>query len=116
AARALEGTEAPTMRVEVTGKPGDARWVVLRVEDNGPGIPPERRATVFAAGGSSHPEGGFGLHRAREIAHRWLADLELAGSARGRGAVVTLSLRSLLPHDAVAAGGVPTDPPLEEDA
>jgi signal transduction histidine kinase len=99
--------------VIVAGKPGDARWVVLRIEDNGPGIPSRERA--FAPGGSSHPEGGFGLQRVREIAHRWLADLALEPGAQG-GAVVRLSLRSLLPHDAVAAGDVPTHPPVDEDA
>jgi signal transduction histidine kinase len=115
-ARALSQTSGGEVRLTVAGKPGDARWIVLRIEDNGPGIAPGRRESVFAPGGSSHPEGGFGLHRAREIAHRWLADLSLEEPASGRGAVVRLSLRSLLPHDAVAAGDVATHPPVGGDA
>ena len=113
AAHALAGVPGAEIRVMVAGKPGDARWVVLRIEDNGPGIPSRERA--FAPGSSSHPEGGFGLQRVREIAHRWLADLALEPGLQG-GAVVRLSLRSLLPHDAVAAGDVPTHPPVDEDA
>lgn len=113
-ARALEATPDAEIRVTVAGKPGDARWVVLRIEDNGPGIPRERREAVFAPGGSSHPEGGFGLRRAREIAQRWLADLAIEEMEGRRGAALKLSLRSLLPHDAVAAGDVPTHPPIGE--
>src|SRR5262249_34907497 len=101
AAQALQHTPGAEVRVSVSGKPGDARWVVLQVEDNGPGMPAGE--AVFAPGASSHPEGGFGLHRAREIAHRWLSDLTLEEREGGRGTMVTLSLRSLLPHD-VAAG------------
>jgi signal transduction histidine kinase len=106
AAHALAKTSSAEIRVLVAGKPGDARWVVLRIEDNGPGIPSRER--VFAPGGSDH-------QRAREIAHRWLADLAIEPGAH-RGAVVRLSLRSLLPHDVVAARDVPTHPPLDEDA
>jgi C4-dicarboxylate-specific signal transduction histidine kinase len=114
-AKALEHTAGAAIRVAVAGKPGDARWVVLRVEDNGPGIPPERREALFAPDASSHPEGGFGLQRARETAQRWLADLSLEEPSGERGAAMKLSLRTLLPHDA-AATDVRAHPPLEEEA
>jgi signal transduction histidine kinase len=116
AAKALASAPDGEVTLTVSGKPGDARWVELQVTDNGPGIPRERREAMFAPDASSHPEGGFGLHRVREIAQRWLADLAIEDSPSGRGVRIRLSLRTLLPHDAVAAGAVPSHPPAPEDA
>ncbi len=77
-----------------------ATMVRLEVEDNGPGIPPERLARAFepfeqldgsrtrAAGGM-----GLGLPLARELARKLGGDLEVRDLS-GRGTVCTLWLRS----------------------
>jgi signal transduction histidine kinase len=57
------------------------------VEDDGPGIDPDRREEVFEAGVTSDPEGtGFGLKIVAEVAdaHGWTVDLtaSAAGGAR----------------------------------
>ncbi len=73
-----------TVRV---GREVDAAW--LEVEDNGPGIPAENRATVrqrFARGdGNVAPGAGLGLAIVEEIAGLFSGRLELEDGADGRG-------------------------------
>jgi signal transduction histidine kinase len=93
AARALAGTEDPTVAVSITADPTDPRHIVVRVTDNGPGISAERREAVFAPGQSNRPGGGFGLHHARETARRWLGELALEAATSHPGATLRLTLR-----------------------
>ncbi len=94
---ALEGVPDPELRVSVSLDPADGRHVILRVADNGPGIPPGSRETVFALGHSSRPGGGFGLGHAREVARAWRSDLAVEDPPGGRGATLRLTLAVLFP-------------------
>lgn len=80
---------------------GDVRWAKVAVEDDGPGIPPERLPTLFEAfrtgdGSSTREVGGMGvgLALAKRYADLMGARLE-AESELGRGSTFTL----LLPTD-----------------
>jgi len=93
AARALAGTDTPSLTVSVAADPADPRRILLRVADNGPGIAAERRESMFAPGQSSRPGGGFGLYHARETARRWLGELALEDMPSQSGATLRLTLR-----------------------
>ena len=77
--------------VRVTTEP--AR-VLLMVEDNGPGIPPDERDRVFERFHrvlGSRAEGcGLGLAIVREIAHGHNAEIRLGPGAHGAGTLVTV--------------------------
>lgn len=94
---ALDGVPDPELRVSVSLDPVDGRHVILRVADNGPGIPPAEREAVFAPGHSSRPGGGFGLSHAREVARSWRSDLAVEEPAGGRGATLRLTMVALFP-------------------
>lgn len=58
--------------------------VVFGVADEGPGVPPERRGTLFTAGLSTRPGGaGIGLRLAAGLARSSGGELSLAESVRG---------------------------------
>ena len=73
-----------TVRTGVTGNPGEA---VIEVEDDGPGIPTDKRAAVFDrfVRLAEQDEGGCGLGLAivREIAERHGGDVELHTALSG---------------------------------
>ncbi len=106
-ARALRGMPGAEVTVSISVPAPDPRWVMLRISDNGPGIPPERRDALFAPENSSRSEGGFGLFHARETARRWLGDLTLESPEGGRGAVLKLMLRSCRVESVRARAGAP---------
>jgi len=69
--------------------------VRLRVEDNGPGIPPDEQEKVFErfhrVGAGGHPNGsGLGLAIVREIAQIHNASISLTASAGGKGTCVQI--------------------------
>lgn len=70
----------------------DGAW--LKVEDDGPGIPPAQREQVFQRfhriPGSGQPGSGLGLAIVHEVVVRHGATLELGESAGGRGALFTV--------------------------
>jgi two-component system sensor histidine kinase TctE len=72
--------------------------VRLEVEDNGPGIPPEKRAAVrqrFSRGNQSGPPGaGLGLPIVEEIAGLFNAALDLEPAAGGKGLKATVTFAS----------------------
>jgi signal transduction histidine kinase len=80
-------------QVEVTAAKspaGDA--LLLRVRDNGPGIPEDKLADIFDPYYSTKPEGhGLGLWIAQQIAAAHGGSLS-AANAPGGGAVLTLTL------------------------
>lgn len=84
--------------VSVRTAPGGI-W--LSVEDDGPGIPPERRGEVlqrFARGGqSSAPGVGLGLPIVEDIAALFGAKLTLEDGARGRGLAASIMFPECAP-------------------
>ena len=75
--------------------------VVLRVEDNGPGIPPEDRTRVFERFCRLHENGtpgcGLGLSIVQEVALALGAEIQLSDPAVGTGLVVTLTFPAARP-------------------
>lgn len=74
---------------EVTVRVISADYAVFEVEDNGPGIPPERLETArrrfWRGGESGAPGAGLGLPIVEEIASLFGGSLELAPGANGHG-------------------------------
>ena len=87
------------MTVRAIRQGGEA---VLEVEDNGPGIPPDRRAAVlqrFDRGTRADSSGsGLGLPIVEEIAQLHRARMELLGGADGRGLCVRIRFPLLRDH------------------
>jgi CheY-like chemotaxis protein len=74
----------PGVPVRVEAKPDGAGAVVLGVADDGPGISPERRPTLFAAGVSTRAGGaGIGLRHAAALARKAGGSLTLADGESG---------------------------------
>jgi signal transduction histidine kinase len=86
---AIEATSLPA-RIEITSESLE-RSVLVRVRDDGPGIPMDLRAHVFDAFVTSKPQGtGLGLTRAREIALSLGGQLTLEETAAGCSFAVVL--------------------------
>ena len=82
----------PVGAIRVTAEPREDETLVVRVVDNGPGVPAELRDSLFAPFASAKPEGlGLGLAIARDIARGFGGELELEPSTRG--ATFRLTLR-----------------------
>ena len=77
----------------VTLRTGPGPW--LRVEDDGPGIPPEERGKVFdrfyRVAGSGQPGSGLGLAIVHEVAQRHRARIAIEGGEGGRGTAFLVS-------------------------
>jgi len=113
---AMDGVPEPELTVRVGLDPADGRHVILRIADNGPGIAPELRETVFQPGYSSREGGGFGLGHAREVARAWRGDLVIDAPPGGRGAARRLMGLVLFPFEPrrarpAARPGPPTGAP-----
>jgi CheY-like chemotaxis protein len=100
-----DGTVEVTARTEQ----GDA---LIRVSDEGPGLPAERRANLFERGHSTRDGGaGVGLAHARDLAHQHGGELLLEESDRGASfslrwpCAPTRSSASLIPRPSVALRG-----------
>lgn len=76
----------------------EAEHAVLRVEDNGPGIPPEHREHVFERFyrilGSSSEGSGLGLAIVGEVVEMHGAQITLADGANGHGTLFTIRFHS----------------------
>jgi signal transduction histidine kinase len=99
-----------SVRIDVSLSSSDAQqWVLVRVSDQGPGIPAELQDRVFDcfATGPGSVGLGLGLYLARRIAVAHGGALRV-DSMPGLGASFTLALPALLleaqPHDAVPLG------------
>lgn len=85
---ALADTKNPTITIE-SGRTENNIWI--RVADNGPGVPVDRRADLFSPFSSSKPLGlGLGLVISRDIASDLGGSLEFDPSVTGAAFVVTL--------------------------
>ncbi|WP_326768278.1 sensor histidine kinase [Streptomyces sp. NBC_01591] len=85
--------------VEV-GLRAEARTVVLRVRDNGPGVPPGQRESIFTEGWSTkevpaHGKRGLGLALVRRLAERQGGSVTVDGAVDG-GAEFTVVLPEAL--------------------
>jgi two-component system sensor histidine kinase TctE len=84
----------PTHGVVTVGIRLEADRMVLRVEDNGPGIPEADRARVFERFCRLHdddaPGCGLGLSIVQEVATAMGAEISLGDPPVGTGLVVTL--------------------------
>lgn len=58
-------------RVEIHAQSQPEGWIQLRLNDDGPGVPPRRQAQIFDLYYTSKPDGsGLGLHVARSLLER----------------------------------------------
>ncbi|HEX2166328.1 MAG TPA: ATP-binding protein [Longimicrobiales bacterium] len=88
-----------TIRVAAARMRKDGRtWGTISVEDDGPGIPPEKQQAIFQpyyrlpAASADAPEGlGLGLAISRELVRQMGGDIDVASGARG-GCVFTIRL------------------------
>jgi signal transduction histidine kinase len=83
-------------QVVLSAEPSDGR-VLLRVADDGPGVPPADRETVFEPGaagsrGNGHGGAGLGLPLARRLAHAAGGDITLGPAVPGAGAECRVDL------------------------
>ncbi|MFD3970960.1 ATP-binding protein [Streptomyces cyaneofuscatus] len=95
-------------RIEV-GLRAEGRTVELRVRDSGPGIAPERYASIFTEGWSTkdlpaHGKRGLGLPLVRRLAERQGGSVTVS-RADGGGAVFTVVLPEALGAAAPTTGG-----------
>jgi two-component system, OmpR family, sensor kinase len=78
---------------------GDGGQTLLKVVDNGPGIPPEERSRVldrfYRRPGTSPPGSGLGMAIVKAIADTHGATLELDSGPDGTGLAVNVRFRSL---------------------
>ena len=65
--------------------------VIVRVSDNGSGIPEQVRSTLFERGTSTNG-GGLGLYLSKQIMHAYNGTISLGESKPGEGAVFLLTL------------------------
>ncbi|MCE3290450.1 MAG: sensor histidine kinase, partial [Caulobacter sp.] len=80
--------------IRATAGPAGADWLSLIIEDDGPGLPAERREEVIKRGArldESAPGSGLGLAIVDELARAYGGDLVLDDSAMG-GLKVTVKL------------------------
>jgi two-component system, CitB family, sensor kinase len=95
--------------VEVELRVEETSTVVVRVSDNGPGVPPQMREQIFADGWTtkqspSHRGRGLGLALVRRLAQRYGGMARVTARAGG-GAVFTVVLPEALHQSVAAAGG-----------
>ena len=90
---ALDECTRNEKRLIITIAKTDKEGVMIRVEDNGIGIPPENLTRIFSHGFTTRPNGhGFGLHIGALNAREMGGSLSAASEGAGRGATFTLIL------------------------
>ena len=90
---ALDECTQDEKRLIITIAKTDGECVMVRVEDNGIGIPPENLTRIFSHGFTTRPNGhGFGLHLGALNAREMGGSLSAASAGTGRGATFTLIL------------------------
>ena len=96
AIEAVSGDPEGQVRLDATAEPG--KGVIIRVRDNGPGIPPEVRARLFEPFVTTKASGaGLGLPVTRKLARALGGELELQpGQPRGTVALLRLPRHTLV--------------------
>ncbi len=90
---ALDECNQIEKRLTITIAKTDGECVMVRVEDNGVGIPSENLTRVFSHGFTTRPNGhGFGLHLGALNAREMGGSLSAASEGAGHGATFTLIL------------------------
>jgi len=90
---ALDECTQDEKRLVIAIAKSDGECLMVRVEDNGIGIPPENLTRVFSHGFTTRPSGhGFGLHLGALNAREMGGSLSAASEGPGRGATFTLIL------------------------
>jgi signal transduction histidine kinase len=90
---ALDECDQNEKRLVITVAKTDEDCVMVRVEDNGIGIPPENLTRIFSHGFTTRPHGhGFGLHIGALNAREMGGSLSVASEGTGCGATFTLIL------------------------
>jgi signal transduction histidine kinase len=82
-------------RIIVTAQPLDKDYLVVSVEDDGPGLPPQAREIVFAPGirlDETRPGTGLGLSIVRDLLELYQGEIDLGASSLG-GLSATMKLR-----------------------
>ncbi len=83
-ANLVDNASQHARRVVLTAQPSGARLVQVTIDDDGPGIPPDRRESVFKPLASGAEGGtGLGLTIARDIVRAHGGDITLADSPLG---------------------------------
>lgn len=92
---AVQHNDAPVPRIEVDLTDGDGR-VVVRVVDNGSGVPEERRQAVFGKGerGLGSPGTGIGLYLVDKLVGLYGGSVRIE-DADGGGAAVVISFPTI---------------------
>jgi signal transduction histidine kinase len=116
---ALDAVEdCPEGRVVVsTCREAGGDWIRVAVQDNGPGVPPDKREEIFRPFVSSKGAKGtgLGLPVSRKILREHGGDLHVEG-AEGGGSQFVLRLPLRSPHRIEPLAGTGTFPPLPPEA
>jgi C4-dicarboxylate-specific signal transduction histidine kinase len=92
-AEALQNRPPSERLISIRARLQPDHQVALRIEDRGPGIPPERLALLFKPFQSTKPNGlGIGLSLCRSLIEAHGGNLTLENHKRGTGAVATITL------------------------
>jgi len=93
AKKAMDCKEPSQRRMLIRVENGADEMVVIKIVDNGIGIPPENLTKIFSHGFTTRKDGhGFGLHSSALAAKQMGGELTAASEGAGRGATFTLSL------------------------
>jgi len=93
AKKAMDCKEPSQRRMLIRVENGANDTVVIKIIDNGIGIPPENLTKIFSHGFTTRKDGhGFGLHSSALAAKQMSGELAAASEGVGRGATFTLSL------------------------
>ncbi len=93
AKKAMDCKEPSQRRMLIRVENGATETVVIKIVDNGIGIPPENLTKIFSHGFTTRKDGhGFGLHSSALAAKQMGGELTAASAGVGQGATFTLSL------------------------
>jgi two-component system, NtrC family, sensor kinase len=93
AKKAMDCKEPSQRRLTIRIEPGPQDTVMIRVSDNGIGIPAENLTKIFSHGFTTRKDGhGFGLHSSALAAKQMGGTLEAYSDGPGKGASFTLLL------------------------